>query len=413
MKERQMGCGVMVLLTLIFIGACGSEAAEIPGSIKIGTSIPVTGKFASGGYMVKLGYEIAVDFINKAGGIYVKEFGKKLPLELIILDDESDPVKTVSKMETLYEVNKVISYLGGFGSALHAASAAVAEKNKTPYLGIGFSLYAIHERGYKYLFSPFAKTPNSIKTLFKMLETLPAEERPTKIAIFRLADDWGIEQAELIHKLAPPEYKIVMDMKYSPGTKDYSSLILKAKAAGANSLWTNPTTPEGIAMIRQCKELDWNSKFLYIARGSGSDDWAKSLGLDGDYAINESPYHWSYPYPENKKFVEEHMKRHGTYPQNTTGSAFVCVQIIADAIGRAAALDRDKIRDAIAATNMMTIMGQIRFNSDGTTNMYNPDGKINAIGAMSQWLKGRRELIWPPDLATAPFAYPAKAWKER
>ncbi len=411
--KKMIGCGVMVLLALTFIGAYETEAARAPGAIKIGASVPVTGKFASGGHMVKLGYEMAVDFINKAGGIYVKEFGKKVPLELILLDDESDPVKTVSKMETLYEVNKVISYLGGFGSALHAASAAVAEKNKTPYLGVGFSLYAIHEKGYKYLFSPFAKTPNSIGTLFKMLETLPPTERPTKIAIFRPADDWGIEQAGLIHKLAPPEYKVVMDMKYSPGTKDYSSLILTAKAAGADSLWTNPTTPEGIAMIRQCKELDWNSKFFYIARASGSDDWTKSLGFDGDYAINESPYHWSYPYPENKKFVDEHMKKYGAYPQNTTGSAFVCVQIIADAIERAATLDRDKIRDAIASTDMVTIMGRIRFNSDGTTNMYNPDGKINAIGAMSQWLKGKRQLIWPTDLATARFAYPAKPWKER
>jgi branched-chain amino acid transport system substrate-binding protein len=413
MKKRRIVCAAMVLLVLAFIGTGGSEAAGIPEAIKIGASIPITGKFASGGHMVKTGYEIGVEFINKAGGVYVREFGKKLPLELVILDDESDPVKTVSKMETLFEVNKVISYLGGFGSALHAASAAVAEKNKTPYLGIGFSLYAIHEKGYRYLFSPFSKTPNSIRTLFKLLETLPPEERPTKIAIFRPADDWGIEQAELIHKLAPPEYKVVMDMKYSPGTKDYSSLVLRAKAAGANSLWTNPTTPEGIAMIRQCKELGWDPKFLYIARASGSDDWAKSLGLDGDYAINESPYHWSYPYPGNKKFVDEHIKRYGTYPQNTTGSAFVCIQIVADAIERAGILDRDKIRDAIAATHFMTIMGLIRFNPDGTTNMYNPDGKINAIGAMSQWLKGKRELIWPPDLATVPFVYPAKPWKER
>jgi len=110
---------------------------------------------------------------------------------LILLDDESDPVKTVSKMETLYEMNKVTSYLGTFGSPLHAAAAAVAEKNKTPYLGVGFSLNAIHEKGYKYLFSPFAKTPYSIKTLFEMLKTLPADKKPTKIAIFPFSGRLG------------------------------------------------------------------------------------------------------------------------------------------------------------------------------------------------------------------------------
>jgi branched-chain amino acid transport system substrate-binding protein len=316
-------------------------------------------------------------------------------------------------METLYEMNKVTSYLGTFGSPLHAAAAAVAEKNKTPYLGVGFSLYAIHERGYKYLFSPFAKTPYSIKTLFEMLGTLPAKERPTKIAIFRLADDWGIEQAELIHKLAPPGYKIVMDMKYAPGTKDYSSLILKAKGAGADSFWSNPIMPDGIAMIRQFKELDWNPKFIYAVRASTSDAWIKALSTDGDYAICESPYHWSYPYPGNKVFVDEHVKRDGVVPDTVAGAAYACVQVLTDAIARAGTLDRDKIRGAIAATNMMTIMGRVRFNSDGTANMYNPDGKINAIGAMSQWIKGKQQLIWPRDLATAPFAYPAEPWKER
>ncbi len=413
--SRSQVCRFLLILltTFILLGNYELKAAEAPRSIKIGAPIPVTGRFASGGHTLKVGYEIAVEFINKAGGVSIKEFGKKLPLELILLDDESDPVKTVSKMETLHEANQVTSYLGTFGSPLHAAAAAVAEKNKTPYLGVGFSLYAIHEGGYKYLFSPFAKTPYSIKTLFKMLETLPPNERPTKVAIFRLADDWGIEQAELIHKLAPPEYKIVMDMKYAPGTKDYSSLILKAKAAGADSLWTNPIMPDGIAMMRQCKELDWSPKFIYAVRASTSDAWIKALGTDGDYAVCESPYHWSYPYPGNKKFVDEHVRKDGVLPDTVAGAAYVCVQVLADALARAGTLDRDKIRNAIATTNMMTIMGQIRFNSDGTANMYNPDGKINAIGAMSQWIKGKQQLIWPPDLATAPFAYPVKPWKER
>jgi len=388
-------------------------ASKAPEAIKVGAAIPLTGRFASGGNMVKLGYEIAVDFINDAGGVYVKEFGKKLPLDLKMLDDESDPVKTVSKLETLNDMHKVTSYLGGFGSALHAAAAAVAEKNRVPYLGVAFSLYAIHEKGYKYLFSPFSKTPYSIKTLFEMLNTVPASERPTKIAIFRLATDWGIEQADLIHKLAPPEYKIVTDMKYSPRTKNFSPMILKAKAAGADSLWSNPITPDGIAMVRQMKELDWNPKFLYVVRASGSYDWIEALGSAGDYAVAESTYHWSYSYPGNTKFVDECKKRSGLLPQNSHGTAYVCVQILTDAIERAGTLDRDKIRDAIAATNMISIMGRIRFNPDGTANMYNPDGTINAIGAMSQWIEQKRQLVWPGDLANARFVYPAQPFKER
>jgi len=403
----------LVLLGLPLMANFENAAAEPPASIKVGASIPVSGRFASGGHTIKLGYEIAVDFVNAAGGIYVKEFNKKLPIELIVLDDESDPVKTVSKMEALNENDKVTAYLGGFGSALHAAAAGIAEKNKIPYLGVAFTLNSIHQQGYKYLFSPYPKTPNSIKTLFEMLDTLAPKERPTKMAIFRLATDWGIEQAEYIHKLAPPGYKVVMDMKYRPLTKDFSAMILKAKAAGADSLWSNPIPPDGIALLRQCKELNWNPKFLYVVRAATYTNWIKALGTAGNYAICDSPYHWSYPFKGNKAFVAEFKKRDKVLPDTTAGAAYACVQILANAIERCGTLDRKKIRDAIAETDMDTIMGLIRFEPDGTPRMYGPDGQILAIGGMSQWIDGVQQLVWPPALATAPFAYPAKPFKDR
>ena len=61
--------------------------------------------------------------INAAGGVTVG--GKKMPLELILLDDESDATKTVARLETL-AAQGVVGYLGGFGSDLHAAAASVA-----------------------------------------------------------------------------------------------------------------------------------------------------------------------------------------------------------------------------------------------------------------------------------------------
>jgi branched-chain amino acid transport system substrate-binding protein len=416
MKTKKViasACCLLLVLTGILLMQSSVEAAETPKSIKIGAVMPVSGRFASGGYTVKIGYEIGTDFINKAGGVYVKAYDKKLPLELVILDDESDPVKTVSKMESLNETEKVTAYLGGFGSSLHAAAAGIAEKNKIPYLGVAFTLYSIHQQGYKYLFSPYPKTPDSIRTLFDMLATLPPAERPTKMAIFRLADDWGIEQADLILKLAPPEYKAVADMKYSPGTKDFSAMISKAKTAGADSFWSNPIPPDGIAMVRQSKELDWNPKFFYIVRASTSDAWKKALGADGDYAICDSPYHWSFPFQGNKEFVEEYQKRDKVLPDTTAGAAYACIQILADAIGRSGSLDKEKLRDALTKTNLDTIMGPIGFNPDGTPKIYEAPGKPNAIGGMSQWIKGVQQLVWPPKLASAPFAYPAKPFKER
>jgi branched-chain amino acid transport system substrate-binding protein len=80
------------------------------------------------------------------------------------------------------------------------------------------------------------------------------------------------------------------------------------------------------------------------------------------------------------------------------------VQILADAVARANSLDRDKIREAIAATDMTTVIGPVKFNPDGT-------GQVVTI--INQWQDGKQQLIWPADQAAGQVAYPAKAWNER
>jgi branched-chain amino acid transport system substrate-binding protein len=75
-----------------------APAASSPAAIKVGAVIPLTGRYAAGGEQIKNGYELAVDAINKAGGVDVG--GTKIPLQLITLDDESDPTKTVQQLET-------------------------------------------------------------------------------------------------------------------------------------------------------------------------------------------------------------------------------------------------------------------------------------------------------------------------
>ena len=90
--------------------------------------------------------------------------------------------------------------------------------------------------------------------------------------------------------------------------------------------------------------------------------------------------------------------------QATTGPAYAAVQILADAIGRANSLERDKIRDAIAATNMTAVIGPVKFNPDGT-------GQV--VTVINQWQDSKQQLIWPADQAVGSVAYPAKAWNER
>ena len=128
--------------------------------VEIGAVVPLTGRYAALGAQIRAGYEIAVEQVNASGGVSLG--GKKMPLELVMMDDESDPTKTVARLETL-TTQGVVAYLGGAGSDLHAAAASIGDKNKIPYLGVAFALHSIHKQGLRYLFSPFPKSPDLTK----------------------------------------------------------------------------------------------------------------------------------------------------------------------------------------------------------------------------------------------------------
>jgi branched-chain amino acid transport system substrate-binding protein len=393
----------MKVLTLLLLALLGfGPVPALAQSIKVGAVVPLTGRYGPGGAQVRAGYEIAVEQINAAGGVTVG--GKKMPLELVLLDDESDATKTVARLETL-AAQGVVAYLGGFGSDLHAAAASVAEKNKTPYLGVAFALHKIHTQGFRYLFSPFWKSPDIKQYTIEMLTALPGAERPKTAAIFQEKTDWGREMATAWTDAAKSAgYQVVVNAEYAPGAKDFSDMILKAKSAGAEIVFGLPTPPDGMTIVKQMKELGFSPKMTLLIRAPDPPIWTKNLGKDGDYVVLAPGWHHAVKAPGVPELNDAHQKKIGRPADPITGPAYACVQILAAAIARAGSLDRDKIRDAIAATDATTVIGPVKFRPDGT-------GIVNAV--FLQWLDGKQELVWPKDAATKPLVYPAPPFAKR
>jgi branched-chain amino acid transport system substrate-binding protein len=393
---------ILVSLALA-LALIGFSRAGIAQTIKVGAVVPLTGRYAALGSQVRAGYEIAVQQVNAAGGVTVG--GKKMQIELTMLDDESDPTKTVARLETL-ATQGVVAYLGGAGSDLHAAAASIGDKNRIPYLGVAFALHSIHKQGLRYLFSPFPKSPDLTRETFVFLDALiPAPERPRKIALILERTDWGKEMGSHWETMAKQNsYQVVASGEYAPGAKDFSDLVLKAKAAGAEAVFTVPSPPDGMTLVKQMKELDFSPKAAVFIRASDPPVWSQNLGKDGDYVLLSPGWHFAARFPKVAELNEAHQKLFKRPADPLVGPAYACVQILADAIPRAGALDRDKLRDAIAATKMTTVVGPVRFRSDGT-------GEVTVF--FQQWLKGKQELIWPKEFATATFAYPAPPFSQR
>jgi len=392
----------MTRLALLLLALLALPLPAWAQAVKVGAVVPLTGRYGPGGAQVRAGYEIAVEQINAAGGVTVG--GKQVPLELVLLDDESDATKTVSRLETL-AAQGVVGYLGGFGSDLHAAAASVAEKNKIPYLGVAFALNKVHQQGFRYLFSPFWKSPDIGQQLPGMLNAIPAGERPKTVAIFQEKTDWGREMATAWTEAGKAAgYQVVVNAEYAPGAKDFSDLILKAKSANADAVFALPTPPDGMTMVKQMKELSYTPKLTLFIRAPDPPIWTKNLGKDGDFVVLAPGWHNAVKAPGVKELNEAHTKKIGRPADPIAGPAYACVQILAAAVSRAGAADREKVRDAIAATDMTTVIGPVKFRPDGT-------GIVQSV--FLQWLNGKQELVWPKESATAQLAYPAPPFAKR
>ncbi|MBU0516971.1 MAG: amino acid ABC transporter substrate-binding protein [Proteobacteria bacterium] len=397
--------GLAVIVGLWAVWPAVSPAASAPKFIPIGSAVSLTGVFGGGGRQCKAGYELAVADINAKGGVYVKQYRKRIPLKLIVLDDESNFTTTVQRMETLKSRYKVVAYLGGFSSPIHAAQAPIAEKNRTPLLMVASYLWKAHQMGFKYNFSPFPKSPDCAKTVFDVLDSIPKKIRPKKVAIIMEKAPVGMELSKLWTAQAKKRgYQVVVFRWHARGTKDFSPMILAAKKAGAEVLLTGPTPPEGMALTKQMVELGYLPKFYFAYRAPDPIAWGKALGKIGDYVCLGPGWNHGLKAPGVAHLNKVHQKKYGRPADVMVGPAYACVQILANAIERAGSLDPTKIRKAIARTKMMTVLGSTSFR---------PNGMGRVVFYVVQWQKGKQVLVWPKKAATAKLVYPMPAWNKR
>jgi len=396
MKRKRwtiMMLSICLILMPAFVPAYAQPAA--PKTIKIGILVSFTGPDAMIGKPAKDGYEMAVEKINKDGGVYVKEYGKKIPLELLILDMETNPEKAVARAEALNQQNASVVC----GTTLMSATSDIFEKNKLPAITSLVTTVGLFERGFKYYFGISKMNDGVIDAIFAAFANIPKDQRPTKWAIWQEQTDWIVELFDLARQKAPAHsVTFVSDNKYPMLAQDMSPLILAAKKAGVEVIFSAPVPPDAITMLKQMKELDYNPKAIIMIRGCDDPAWVKMIGPMGDYVIGCPDWHSALNYSGVKELNAEYKGKFGTETHIVVGNAYASIQVTAAAIEKAGTLDRTKIRDAIAGMDMMTVFGQIKFNEKCR--------RINAPLVATQWQKGKMEMIWPDDMKSKAMIYP-------
>jgi branched-chain amino acid transport system substrate-binding protein len=388
------------MLLLALVPAYAQPAA--PKTIKIGAMYDITGPIAITGERFGWGLKKAIEAVNKDGGIYVKQFDKKIPLQLVEADHTNKEDKAVLQAEYLNDQGVVA--LIATTSCLPTA-ASVYERNQLPTLASISSNDAPFHLGYKYLFSNFPKFSDIARTFIGLLNSLPKEKRPSLIALFEVQYDAGIDACKSGEKEAIASgYKIVR-VKFGWLTKDMSGAILEAKKAGADAVYSMAITPDAMLMIKQMKELDYNPKAIFIIQGPmGRAAWM-TLKKDGDYVYTVNHSHWNVGWPGARELAAMYEAERKEKPYEHSPNGYASIQIIADAIKRAGSVEREKVRDALATTDMMTVMGPIKFRANGTMEIK----YANTV----QFQNGVETVVFPEMWRERLPIYPAPQWKER
>ena len=404
---------VGVTLWGVSVGA-GEKVAEV----KIGAVYPLSGGAANQGNQTKTGAIIAADEINAKGGIPALGGAK---ITLIFGDSQSKPDVGASEAERILQRENVDLFIGSYQSAVTIVATEVAERYKVPWLVTGSVADKITERGFKYVFRPNNKAVYDAREQLEAIATLTKEtgKGPKSIGILVEGTDWGKSHAANLRAQAKEKkYEIVFDEAYSPGTVDFSAQILKIKSRKPEALVLAMYTPDHIVFTKQSYEGRLDIPYGIHSVGAGSEDpnFYKAVPVQAiEYMFVQEDFQiditevapWT-------QAVDKKFREVMGYELTSYGAqGYSAVYTIFDVLQRAGSVDKEKVRDAMAKTNITSgpalIMGwqKIAFDKDGQN--------VDAHGVISQNFKGKRTTIWP--VANRPKGikpvWPIPAWKDR
>ncbi len=392
---------VLFILTAGILISCGKKAER---EIIIGAHIPLSGVGSLVGIDQKWSYEQAVKDINEAGGIFVKEFNAKLPVKLIIVDDESDSGKAAAAVERLIKRDKVDLLLSGQVGAMGVLPGMItAEKYKKYYHGTVIWKHNFLEHHFKWTTMYFVEIPAIGVMPFEVFNSLPAGQKPKKIGIF-MEDSFdgkamgdGAAQVAKMYK-----YNVALRVTMGLGAKDFSTQVLKGKAAGVDAIITMCNVPEAVTLIRQMKENNFSVKAFQGFKGTWSTEFWKALGSDAEGVLLDGFWSEDYPYKGAKELGERYYKDFDKHSVSV-GAYYALCQTLWKAIEVAGSLDSAKVRQAVIDTKFETVNGPVDYDEQGVA-IY--------PAANFQWRDGRQTIVYPFNL-TKNKAVAMKPWDKR
>ncbi|MEO8054617.1 MAG: amino acid ABC transporter substrate-binding protein [Acidobacteriota bacterium] len=378
--------------------------ARSEDEIRLGAVLPVTGKESKIGGAYKQATEYAVKEINDAGGLDVG--GKKMKVDLRLLDDTSEASKSAQLVEQLMAQQKVHAVVGGYGSQLVQAQSVVPDRYDIPYVAGGAGATSIYGRS-KWVFGTLSPVENLATTQMEFLLDLVKEGKlkpPLKIAIVWENTEHGKDFQKGIHDFAKThakEFSVALDESFEMYAPDFKPLLTRVQGAKADLFMCDAHLEDYISMQRMYTQMGlYHQMVTYGARGS--DEAArKGLGAATDWIFASGWWSDLLPYPQVKAWTAKYKAATGTTPQWYHACAYETVRAIFTAIKKAGSLKPEAIRAALASLEIKDSIlpgGVFRFSKTGQA--------VLPFVVTQNKANGKLDLVWPKDARTGPPVAP-------
>jgi branched-chain amino acid transport system substrate-binding protein len=376
----------VAMLASLLTGCGGKSEPAKPAAakepIKFGIIGPYTGPNAKPGQSMKQGVNLAVEEINKAGGV------KGRQLAPLFEDDASVPAQSVSATEKLINKDEVAFLIGTFNSATTLADMKIIERDKTPMMVPIAVAIQITESNNKWVFRNSATNPMQAEQLMNYIYK---ETKQKKFAIIHENTDYGKGLMEAVQEFLKKNGGNMIAESYSIGDTDFYAQLTKIKNNAPEAIIICGNLSEGSQITRQFKELGLKAQ-LYGFGGLSSFDYNNVAAGSNEGLIATSYFENASPNPLAQNFIKAYKAKYNVDPDMFAAAIYESVYIAKDAMEKMGdtkdiAAFRIALRDQLAKTkDLAGVQGPTSFDAKGQA-----DKQVMII----QWNKGQKTILYP------------------
>jgi branched-chain amino acid transport system substrate-binding protein len=372
------------------LAAGGAWAQAAPKSIKIGYAISLSGFNAPGAGLTTLpNYRLWVKEVNDAGGLMLKKYGKKVPIEVVEIDDNSKNEDLPRLTEKLMAVDKVDLVLTPWSTGSNFTVAPVYAKYGYPQIMGTAGSDKMEEMVQKFptMFFFLAKNADQSKALVDMMAKAKGEGKINdKVALFIVQAPFGQEySASIKPALAAAGFKTAYEAVYDVKASDLSTQIKAAKAAGPDTLIALSYPPDTFMITEQSLANDFKPKIRFLGVGAAFPTYKAKFGdkIEGNFSLGG----WDPNGPGMKEYFARHKALTGGKEPDRWASAatYAGLQALQQAIERVGEIDRAKIIQELKTGTFKTVAGDLKL----------PGNRDTQAWLIGQWQGGEYYAVAP------------------